>query len=230
MASYHLAPSLSRLRTDVNTLWHGRDKTSDGWIGDASHAARPSDHNPDWRAGGVVRALDIDKDGLDKHALVAAAIQDPRTEYVIFEGLIYQRKYGFKPLKYTGANSHHGHVHISIRHGAKYEQDTRAWAIASMAVAGASSDPGPSSSAPISRLTFPDITEDNMLVIARTQKDPKVWIGDGVTRRHIATQDTLKSVQWLASKGILTVYANGAVQTIDDLWALGHPIDNGGAK
>lgn len=68
------------------------------------------------------------------------------------------------------------------------------------------------------------VEETNMLVIARSTKDPQVWVGDGVTRRRIASQDTLSTIQYLASKSIITVYAAGAVQTIDDLWALGHPV------
>lgn len=67
--------------------------------------------------------------------------------------------------------------------------------------------------------------DDDMKTIATDGKSPQVWIGDGVTRRKIVTQDTLKSVQWLASNGYLNVAANGAVQTVPDLWALGHPID-----
>lgn len=67
--------------------------------------------------------------------------------------------------------------------------------------------------------------EDVMHVIARTTDDPQVWIGDGITRRMIVSQDTLKNVQYLASVGALRVFQNGAVQQVDDLWALGHPID-----
>lgn len=161
MASYHLASSLHRLRAEVNDLWPGRDKTADGWIGDTSHAARPSDHNPAPPTG-VVRALDIDKDGMDAGAVIAVAIQDRRVEYVIHAGLIYQRKYGFKPRKYTGVNSHHGHVHISIRHGSKYEQDSSSWGIATRtvgsAVGGVTFQPG----AHIPTLTFPSLPEDDM--------------------------------------------------------------------
>lgn len=67
--------------------------------------------------------------------------------------------------------------------------------------------------------------EDDMLVIARSTNDPQVWIGNGVTRRKIVSQDTLKSVQYLATNGLLRVAGDGAVQKIDDLWALGHPLD-----
>lgn len=78
---------------------------------------------------------------------------------------------------------------------------------------------------------FPDapapidpIEEDDMLVIARTANDPTVWIGDGVTRRRIATLDTLKTTQWLIDQGILRAKTS-AVQTIEDLWSLGYPVD-----
>lgn len=68
--------------------------------------------------------------------------------------------------------------------------------------------------------------EDDMKVMARTTKDPQVWIGDGVTRRRVATLDTMKGIQWLAAHGLLKVYEDGKVQIIDDLWTLGHPIDS----
>lgn len=114
--AYYLAPSLGSLRNEVNTAHPKRDKTSDGWIGDASHAARASDHNPDYASGGVVRAIDIDHDGINKAKLLAVAIADPRTEYVIQDGFIYLRSTGFKKQVYTGTNKHDKHTHISIRH------------------------------------------------------------------------------------------------------------------
>lgn len=48
------------LQAQVNKRWPERDKASDGVLGDASHAARQSDHNPDSR--GYVHAVDIDED------------------------------------------------------------------------------------------------------------------------------------------------------------------------
>jgi hypothetical protein len=130
--SYYLAPSLVTLRAEINAMFPRRDTTSDGWIGDTSHAARPSDHNPDWSAGGVVRAIDIDVDDRDpsqdlRTQLIKAACGDERTYYVISDGRIYSYTYGFTARHYTGSNAHFSHVHVSIREGDQYEDDTSPW-------------------------------------------------------------------------------------------------------
>lgn len=130
--SYYLAPSLEKLRSQINQKFPQRDKTSDGWIGDPSHAARKSDHNPDWDHGGVVRAIDVDVDDRDpvgdlRVLLVNAAKKDPRTYYVISNGYIYSRTYGFSKRKYTGSNGHFHHVHVSIRAGSEFEDSTTTW-------------------------------------------------------------------------------------------------------
>lgn len=118
MAGYFLAPSLVSLRNEVNAAHPSRSKASDGWIGDAAHNARKSDHNPDYAAGGIVRALDITHAGIDKAKLLRVAIANPSTEYVIQDWLIYTRANGFRAAKYTGSNGHTAHTHISIRHTA----------------------------------------------------------------------------------------------------------------
>jgi len=123
----YLAPCLATLRSEINAAHPERDKTSDGWIGDASHAARKSDHNPDPVVTGVVRAIDIDKDGMDKDEYRRVALADPRTEYFIQDGFIYTRANGFRKQKYNGSNGHYGHGHLSARHGKKYENDTSPW-------------------------------------------------------------------------------------------------------
>lgn len=125
MSDYFLAPSLVALRNEVNAKYPNRDKSSDGWIGDASHAARASEHNPCWtctgKRYGIVQAIDIDNNGtlneitpLVKDVL-AAAIGDDRVWYVIYARKIYSRTYGWAARAYTGSNPHDHHVHISIR-------------------------------------------------------------------------------------------------------------------
>lgn len=128
MARYYRAASLTTLVEQVNRLWPNRDKTSDGWIGDPSHQARKSDHNPDydWPWNGVVRAQDIDKDGIDVAALLRAVTTDPRVAYVIWNGQIWTPARGW--YKYTGPNPHKTHIHVSIKHTKAAEVGTP-WAL-----------------------------------------------------------------------------------------------------
>jgi hypothetical protein len=114
MTTPHLAPSLISLRRRVNELWPKRDKRSDGWLGDASHQARQSDHNPD--AGGMVHALDIDRDGINVPMVLNELIGHPAVEYVIHHGQIWWRGRDWEPKRYTGPNAHESHIHVSIRH------------------------------------------------------------------------------------------------------------------
>lgn len=125
MPSPYLAPSLARLRTSINTRWPNRDKSSDGWIGDRAHQARTSDHNP--AASGVVRALDVDKDGVHVPTLVAAALLHPSVRYVIHDRRIFHVDRRFKPATYTGPNPHTGHIHTSIQHTKAAEVDKTEW-------------------------------------------------------------------------------------------------------
>lgn len=133
---YFLAPSLVKLRDEVNARWSHRDKSSDGWIGDPSHAARTSSHNPKWDApgkwSGVVRALDIDVDDNDpssdlRTTVLRAAIGDPRVWYVISNGVIYSATYGWQPRAYTGSNGHYHHVHVSLKETTQAWSDTSTW-------------------------------------------------------------------------------------------------------
>ena len=111
-----------QLRLQVDDNYPDRDCTSDGWIGDTRHQARPSDHNPD--AEGIVRAIDIDRDlsGLSKPDLMPdladqirlAARTDKRIAYVIFNGRIASARMGFRWRKYKGSNPHLHHCHVSF--------------------------------------------------------------------------------------------------------------------
>lgn len=137
--NYFLAPSLgdNGLRGEVDKRFPNRDKASDGWIGDASHQARPSSHNPCWTCRGamygVVTGLDVDispdgKPNVDlRRRLLKVTIGDPRVWYVISNGVIYSRTYGFEARKYTGSNGHFAHVHISLRMDHTSVFDTSPW-------------------------------------------------------------------------------------------------------
>jgi len=113
--SYHLAQSLKDLRAEIDKAHPGRDKSSDGWIGDTAHSARKSDHNPDYSAGGVVRAIDVDISDIDVNKLMGILKKDSRVEYFIYNSSIYGRE-KFAKRPYNGANPHNKHIHISISH------------------------------------------------------------------------------------------------------------------
>lgn len=108
--SWTLAPALAALRDEVNARWPGRDKSSDGTIGDPAHQRGVSEHNPDTE--GVVRAIDITAKGIDVDALLDAAIGDPRVHYVIYRGRICSRTYGWA---WRPSSGHEHHIHISLR-------------------------------------------------------------------------------------------------------------------
>lgn len=134
-----LAVNLATLRREIDAHWPRRDRESDGWIGDAAHQARRSDHNPDPR--GVVHAIDVDRDGIDPKLVVRCAIGHPTVEYVIFDRTIWSRRAGFQPRRYTGDNPHTGHVHVSGRYGAEFEDNRAPWGVATAPVPVASAAP-----------------------------------------------------------------------------------------
>jgi len=131
--SWRIAGSLKTLRDQVNATWPNRDKRSDGSIGDAKHSSRKSDHNPN--EAGVVCALDIDKDLSNTvtvetvvNALVAS--RDPRIKYLIWRGRILSSTASpWTWRKYTGANGHFEHLHISVGPSAVLYDDPSPWAI-----------------------------------------------------------------------------------------------------
>jgi hypothetical protein len=112
-----------QLRLQVDDSYPDRDRTSDGWIGDTRHQARPSDHNPD--AEGIVRAIDIDRDlsgkakpdlmpDLADQLRLCAKRGDTRISYIIFDGRIASSKKAWSWRPYDGSNKHNHHCHISF--------------------------------------------------------------------------------------------------------------------
>ena len=166
--SWHLAPSLAQLRREINARWPGRDKSTDGTIGDAAHSSRVSDHNPNARRS--VNAIDIDEDGIDAWGLVDLAITDPRVNYVIYERKIWQRKHGFKPRPYSGINAHTKHIHVSIIQSAWAEQDTDPWGVARIgASSGIKPSTGGSTNKPSTTNTKPNnqSEEDELMALSK---------------------------------------------------------------
>ncbi|WP_431927884.1 peptidoglycan-binding domain-containing protein [Micromonospora wenchangensis] len=125
----HLAPTLRVLRDEIDTRWPRRDRTSDGWLGDASHQARRSDHNPD-KDDQSVNAVDIDVDGIDPLLVVRQALAHPSTQYVIYDRVIWSRTRGFRPARYTGPNPHNKHLHVSVSRQRALEDSRRPWGVA----------------------------------------------------------------------------------------------------
>jgi hypothetical protein len=114
-----------QLRLQFDDTYVDRDRRSDGWIGDLRHSTRPSDHNPDPKAGMVVRAIDVDADvyksgkpdlmpDIADQIRLAAKAGDKRIAYVIFQGRIASSRMGFRWRKYSGSNPHNAHCHISF--------------------------------------------------------------------------------------------------------------------
>jgi hypothetical protein len=129
MTDWYVAAAAITLQNQVNARWPNRDHGADGTLGDASHQAVPSDHNPDWSAGGVVRALDIDSDlrpdgrpaaqelANQLIALARARRDFGRLSYVIHNHQIASGTYAdhfwtWRP--YDGDNPHEDHIHVSF--------------------------------------------------------------------------------------------------------------------
>jgi hypothetical protein len=128
------------LRDQINGRWPGRDKRSDGWIGDAKHKARTSDHNAD--KNGWVHALDIDENmgkGKWRNGRAARKLADQlrayaasglpgsrRVKYVVYEGRLASGTYRSKWWKWRPGNwGHYQHIHISFTKWA--QKDERLW-------------------------------------------------------------------------------------------------------
>ena len=121
--SWRVAQSLLTLLGQVNAAAPGRDKSSDGTIGDAAHQARESDHNA-WiidHGIGVVTALDVTHDpqgGCDAGQLTHALLnsRDSRIKYMIWNHQIVSSNvapWQWRP--YTGQDPHTGHLHLSVK-------------------------------------------------------------------------------------------------------------------
>lgn len=128
--TYRECEANKQLLRELDRLWPNRSRVSDGWIGDAAHQSRESDHNP-WiidNGIGVVTARDITRDdehGPDLELLAYTLIDDSRTKYVIFNSRIASQGGPWRP--YTGSNPHDRHLHLSVNSFRSDYDDTSSW-------------------------------------------------------------------------------------------------------
>lgn len=163
MAVINSLPVSTSLRTEVNAVGEpDRQKAQDGTRGDTAHAQRDSDHNAD-ESGNTgsssdtdnideVHARDVDargpwkiKGGAERIVQLIVAntrakgYAKRRVKYVIFKGRIWvwrkiSNVWQFVQEKYTGADPHTEHFHVSFMYGSgsgasNPENDTSPWGI-----------------------------------------------------------------------------------------------------
>lgn len=133
--NWKLAPCLVALFAEADDRKPSRSHAADGSIGNAEHAARTSDHNPD---DGWVTAGDVDDDndstdlGVDLLRAHLVASKDPRVKYLIRNGTIW-KSYpnrglpAWAPQVYTGPNAHRHHLHVSVKNEAAARNNTDPW-------------------------------------------------------------------------------------------------------
>jgi len=121
--SWRLMGNLEVIKGDVRKAYRPRPVI---WtIGDAEHAQRRSDHNPeDYGFGLVVAAIDVVFQPSTANItraliLVKACLHRADLAYVINNGRIWSAVREWKPVTYNGPNPHRNHVHISSRHSLK---------------------------------------------------------------------------------------------------------------
>ena len=127
--TWQLARPIVDLFAQWNAASPNRSRTSDGTLGDAAHAARASDHNPD--SAGWVHAGDVTFDpghGADVHAwirrLIAAGPPAVLKYAISSEHGDPARSQIWTPDRgwhtYNGANPHNHHCHISVVTGSEH--------------------------------------------------------------------------------------------------------------
>ena len=132
---WRLARSLKAAFDEADAIAPNRSDASDGSIGNAEHAARASDHNPD--DSGDVLAGDITHDpghGFDAHEQAENIRQrrDPRVKYVISNGRMFAsydtpKRRAWEWGTYVGLNAHKQHIHISVLDNFEGKNDTALW-------------------------------------------------------------------------------------------------------
>lgn len=154
-----LVPCGVKLRDEFNLIAPNRDKTSDGWIGNAAHQKEVSDHNDD-EVGKVpihdadkiheVHAIDGDDDLRESDLTMEKVVQfllgrcrsgaEKRLRYIIYNRRIWEASNGWRQRVYTGSSPHTEHAHFSFSYETAKEADTSSWHLEEIPVALSDSD------------------------------------------------------------------------------------------
>jgi hypothetical protein len=134
LATWRLNPALTSFREAVNAAYPGRDKTSDGTVGDLAHQATDSDHNPDPDGSVDAWDMDVQLDGPDKpppaedleHLKQVFEVHES-SKYWIHNRVIASRDTNWKRFPYTGLNPHDKHIHFNTR--PSHENSSAPWVI-----------------------------------------------------------------------------------------------------
>lgn len=124
-------PCVLEARDQMNRRFPNREKGAEGILGDTSHKASASSHNPDltgnpeYRDGDdkdEVRAFDFDRDlrdpgGVTMEDVVQLWVRKakegkmPWLRYLIYNKRIWHKRDNWAEKPYTGSNNHSDHVH-----------------------------------------------------------------------------------------------------------------------
>lgn len=191
--AYYLSPSLDKLRSQI-VKKYGIKKSSIGWIGDAAHRARASEHNPD--RDGSVDAIDVPhstKLGLDMNVLTSQLIAsgDKRLQRVIWNRRVWDPSRGWR--NYTGANPHTTHAHIETTNSS--QSNASDWRIPLFGYS-ATPKPPPKTTTPPPPPTASTTEEDDMQYLFSDGK--KLWLTNGISRREVSVNpDRIKELIFL---------------------------------
>lgn len=153
-SSWILVPCLAQLRAELNLIAPGRDRTTDGTIGDANHSSF-SDHTPDeisdalrskdadsknevhaYDADADLRTYDLTMEKVVQHILARCRSgAERRLRYIIFNRRIWEASNNWRQRKYTGASPHTEHAHFSASYETAREASTASWKLEDIPVA-----------------------------------------------------------------------------------------------
>ena len=107
------SPAAIAVLRQATALYPKRKKLSDGLLPSLAH--QKVNPNSDHNTGLAVDLTHDPKNGVDCAIIFEKLKEDKRVSYLIFRGKIWSRKYAKSGnRKYSGANPHNKHLHVSI--------------------------------------------------------------------------------------------------------------------